>query len=188
MRKILFVQNVSLDGFIEDSQGNFDWTMPSEELHWHYNELEKNVDINFYGRRLSETMDYWLTAHENPDAPDVEIDFANAWLKTERIVFSKTLEKVEGNASIRREVDLDEIRKLKNQPGNLLMVGGAGLASTFIKHGLVDEFRVYIYPVIIGGGKPMFQVEKKINLKLIEKKEFEGGIVMLRYQLQNQQE
>lgn len=186
MRKILFIQNVSLDGFIEDSEGKIDWTTPPDELHWHFNELEKNVDINFYGRRMSEAMDYWLTADQNPDAPDVEIDFAKAWRKTERIVFSKTLKKVEGNASIRREVDPEEIRKLKDQPGNLLMVGGPGLASTFIKHGLVDEFRVYIYPVVIGGGKPMFQVEKKLNLEFIEPKIFEGGIVMLRYQLQKE--
>lgn len=79
MRKILFVQNVSLDGFIENSEGKINWTMPPEELRWHFNELEKNVDINFCGRRMSETMDYWLTADQNPDAPEVEIDFAKAW-------------------------------------------------------------------------------------------------------------
>lgn len=183
MRKILYVQNVSLDGFIEDSDGKIDWSIPSEELHWHFNELERNVDINFYGRRLSETMDYWLTADQNPEAADVERDFAEAWRKTERIVFSKTLEKVEGNASLRREVDPDEIQKLKNQPGNLLMVGGAGLASTFIKHGLVDEFRVYIYPVVLGSGKPMFQIEKKLNLTFVESQTFSGKIMMLKYQL-----
>lgn len=182
MRKIIYVQNVSLDGFIEDSEGNFDWSMPSEELHWHFNELEKNVDINFYGRRLSETMDYWLTADQNPDASEIEIDFAKAWQKTERIVFSKTLEKVEGNASLRREVDPDEIRRLKNAPGNLLVVGGAGLASTFIKHGLVDEFHVYIHPVVNGGGKPMFSIQQKLDLKFIESQAFSGGIVMLKYQ------
>ncbi|MDX1642670.1 MAG: dihydrofolate reductase family protein, partial [Balneolaceae bacterium] len=113
-------------------------------------------------------------------------DFAKAWRKTERIVFSKTFEKVEGNASIRREVDPGEIRKLKNQSGNLLLVGGAQLASTFIKNSLVDEFRLYIHPVVIGSGKPMFQIEEKINLKFVEEKIFEGGIVMLRYQLQTQ--
>lgn len=185
MRKILYVQNVSLDGFIEDSEGKIDWSVPSEELHRHFNELEKNIDINFYGRRMSQTMDYWLTANQNPDASDVELDFAKAWLKTERIVFSKTLKKVTGNASIRREVDPEEIRKLKDQPGNLLAVGGAGLASMFIKHELVDEFHVYIHPVVLGGGKPMFRVEKELNLKFIEKREFSGGVVMLRYELQN---
>lgn len=183
MRKLLFVQNVSLDGFIEDSEGKIDWTTPTDELHRHFNELEKNVDINFYGRRMSEAMDYWLTADQNPNTPDVEIDFAKAWRKTERIVFSKTLEKVEGNASIRREVDPDEIRKLKNQPGNLLTVGGAGLASTFIKHGLVDEFHVYIYPIALGSGKPMFQVTKRLHLQFIQKREFSGEVIMLRYQL-----
>lgn len=183
MRKILYVQNVSLDGFIEDSEGKIDWSVPSEELHWHFNNLEKNIDINFYGRRLSETMDYWLTADQNPDASEVELDFAKAWLQTERIVFSKTLQKVEGNATIRREVDPDEIRRLKDQPGTQLAVGGAGLAATFIRHELVDEFHVYIHPVVIGRGKPMFQIEKKLNLTLLEKREFSCGVVMLRYQL-----
>lgn len=185
MRKIVYAQLVSLDGFIEDSDGKIDWTKPSDELHWHFNELEKNVDINFYGRRVSQAMDYWLTADQNPDAPDVEIDYAKAWQKNERIVFSKTLDKVRGNASIRHEVDPDEIRKLKNQPGNLLTVGGAGLASTFIKYGLVDEFRVYIHPVVLGGGKPMFPIQQKLNLKFIESQTFSGGIIMLKYQLKS---
>lgn len=183
MRKIIYVQNVSLDGFIEDSEGKIDWSVPSEELHWHFNELEKKIDINFYGRRLSETMDYWLTADQNPDATKFEIDFAKAWQKAERIVFSKTLKKVQGNASIRREVDPGEIRKLKNQPGKFMAVGGANLASTFIEHNLVDEFRVYIHPIVLGSGKPMFPIQQKLDLEFVDSQAFSGGIVMLKYQL-----
>lgn len=185
MRKIIYAQLVSLDGFIEDSEGKIGWTKPTDELHWHFNELEKNIDINFYGRRMSEVMDYWLTADENPNASEVEIDYAKAWQKTERIVFSKTLENVEGNASIRREVDPDEIRKLKNQPGNILTVGGATLASTFIKYDLVDEFRVYIHPIALGKGKPMFPIQEKLDLEFIESQTFSGGIIMLKYQLKS---
>lgn len=182
MRKIIYAQLTSLDGFIEDSRGKIEWTMPSDELHWHFNDLEKNVDINFYGRRTSEAMDYWLTADQNPDAPEVEIDYAKAWQKTERIVFSKTLKNVKGNASIRRGVDPEEIQKLKNKPGKNMAVGGANLASTFIRHGLVDEFRVYIHPVVLGSGKPMFPIHEKLDLKFMESQIFPGEVVMLKYQ------
>ncbi|MEX2601204.1 MAG: dihydrofolate reductase family protein [Balneolaceae bacterium] len=183
MRKIIYAQLVSLDGYIEDRNGRIDWTKPGEELHRHFNEMERNLDINFYGRKMSEVMDFWLTADQNPDLQDYEIEYARLWQETERIVFSKTLDKVEGNAQIRREVNPDEIRELKSQPGNHLGVGGAGLASTFIKHGLVDEFRLYIHPVAIGGGKPMFPIGEKLDLEFVETETFPGGVVMATYRL-----
>ncbi|MEX0647943.1 MAG: dihydrofolate reductase family protein [Balneolaceae bacterium] len=184
MRKIIYAQLVSLDGFIEGPDGKIDWTEPGEELHRHFNELEKNTDINFYGRRLSEVMDFWLTADKNQDLKEYEREYARLWQETERIVFSKTLDKVEGKAEIRREVDPEEINKLKNQPGKDMAVGGAGLASVFIKHGLVDEFQLYIHPVIVGGGKPMLpKMEQKINLDLVEIREFSCGVIMLKYQI-----
>lgn len=187
MRKIIYAQLVSLDGFIEGPDGKIDWTKPVEELHRHFNDLEKNLDINFYGRGMSEVMDFWLTADQNPDLKDHELEYARLWKDTERIVFSKTLDKVEGKAQIRREVDPDEIIKLKKQPGKDMAVGGAGLASTFIKHGLVDEFRLYIHPVIVGGGKPMFPVNEKVNLKLVETRTFSGDVVMLKYHQEKQE-
>ncbi len=181
MRKIIYAQLASLDGYIEDKDGKIDWTKPGEELHRHFNELEKNLDINFYGREMSEAMDFWLTADQNPDLKDYEHEYARLWRDTQRIVFSKTLEKVEGNTRIEREVDPEEIIKLKNQPGKDMTVGGADLASTFIKHGLIDEYRVYIHPVVLGSGKPMFPINKKLDLKFIESKTFSGNVVMLRY-------
>lgn len=181
MRKIIYAQLVSLDGYIEDQQGKIDWTAPKEELHRHFNELEKNLDINFYGRRMSEAMDFWLTADENPDLKEYEIEYARLWQDTERIVFSKTLDNVEGNARLMREVNPDEIRNLKKQPGGDMAVGGANLASTFIKHGLIDEYRLYIHPVVLGGGKPMFPVEEKLELEFVESQIFSGRVVMLKY-------
>ncbi|MEX2457216.1 MAG: dihydrofolate reductase family protein [Balneolaceae bacterium] len=185
MRKIIYAQLTSLDGYIEDSDGKIEWTKPDEELHRHFNELEKNLDINFYGRGTSEAMDFWLTAEELPDLEEHEYEYARLWKETRRIVFSKTLDKIEGNAELRTEVNPDEIRELKNQPGGDLTVGGASLASTFIQLGLVDEFRVYIHPVAIGGGKPMFPIHQKLNLKFVESKTFHGGVMMLKYQLKN---
>lgn len=181
MRKIIYAQLVSLDGYIEDINGNIDWTAPGEELHRHFNKLEKSLDINFYGRRMSEAMDFWLTADQNPDLKEYEREYARLWKDTQRFVFSKTLDEVKGKAKLLREVDPQEIIKLKNQPGNDMAVGGANLASTFIKHNLVDEFRLYIHPVVLGGGKPMFPIDKTLNLEFVETEIFPGGIVMLKY-------
>lgn len=185
MRKIIYAQLTSLDGYIEDSDGKIGWTKPDEELHRHFNELEKNLDINFYGRGMSKAMDFWLTAGQVPDLKEYEYEYARLWQDTKRMVFSKTLDMVKGNAELRREVDPDEIGELKNQPGNNMAVGGANLASTFIKHGLVDEFRVYIHPVTVGGGKPMFPLRQKLDLKFVESKTFPDGVVMLKYQNKN---
>lgn len=182
MRKIIYAQLVSADGYIEDQDGKIDWTKPGEELHRHFNELEKNLDVNFYGRRMSEAMDFWLTADQNPELKDYEREYARLWQQTQRIVFSKTLDKVEENARLLREVDPNEIRRLKNKPGKNMAVGGADLAATFIKHGLVDEFRLYIHPVVLGGGKPMFPVDQKLELQFMESQSFPGGVVMLKYQ------
>lgn len=183
MRKIIYAQLTSLDGYIEDAEGKIGWTKPDEELHRHFNELEKNLDLNFYGRGMSEAMDFWLTADQLPDLKEYEYEYARLWQETQRIVFSKTLDEVNGNAELKREFDPEEVRQLKNQPGKDIGVGGANLASTFIKHGLVDEFQVYIHPVAIGGGKPMFPINEKLDLEFVESQDFSGGVVMLKYRI-----
>jgi dihydrofolate reductase len=185
MRKIIYAQLTSIDGYIEDADGNIGWTKPDEVLHRHFNDLEKNLELNFYGRGMSEAMDYWLTADRLPDLEPYEYEYARLWNETKRMVFSTTLETVHGNAVLRRNVDVDEILDLKNQPGMNMSVGGANLASAFIQHGLVDEIRVYIHPVILGGGKPMFPFQKEIKLNFVESKLFPGNVVMLNYQLKN---
>lgn len=182
MGRIIYAQLVSLDGYIEDADGKIGWTKPDEELHRHFNELERNMDINFYGRGMSEAMDFWLTADQLPDLKEYEYEYARLWKETHRIIFSQTMDEVKGNAELRKEVDADEIRELKNQPEKNMGVGGASLASTFIKHGLIDEFRVYIHPVTVGGGKPMFPAGEQLNLELVETQTFSGGMVMLKYQ------
>jgi len=132
---------------------------------------------------MSEAMDFWLTAEKQSGLEDYELEYARLWKKTKRIVFSKTLKEIKGNAELRREVNPDEIQELKNQPRGNMTVGGANLASTFIKHGLVDEFRVYIHPVTVGSGKPMFPDGQKSDLEFVESQIFSGGVVMLKYQL-----
>jgi dihydrofolate reductase len=177
--------SVSLDGFIEAANGDLSWSVPDEELHKHFNDLEARTDTNFYGRGLYENMAaYWPTADENPEASEVEIEYARIWKSKPKIVFSKTLDQVGWNSRLVRENIAEEVNKLKEQPGKAMMsVGGAGLASTFMQLGLIDEYWLYIHPVILGDGKPMFgHLQDKINLQFVETRTFGSGVVLLRYE------
>lgn len=183
MRKIIFAETVSIDGFIEDRDGKIDWTVPSEELHRHFNERENEIDTHLYGRRVYETMRYWETADQDKSIPGYMREYSRIWKKQKKVVFSKTLNAVDKNYSLLNEVVPEEIIKWKNQPGKNMFVGGAGLASTFLNHDLVDEIRLYITPNILSGGKPMFSVQQKLDLEFVESKTFPGGVVMLKYHL-----
>lgn len=183
MGRLIFAMNVSLDGFIEGLDGDLNWTNPDVELHQHFNDLERSVGLMLYGRRLYENMAaYWPTAAENPAALPVEIEYAHIWTSTPKIVFSTSLDQVDWNSRLVREIDAEEIRRLKAQPGGYLSVGGAGLASSFSQLGLIDEYWIYIHPVILGQGKPMFgELQERINLQLMETFIFKSGVVRLRY-------
>jgi len=183
MRKVIYAMSVSLDGFIEATNGDLRWADPDEELHKHFNDQETMIDIHFYGRRLYENMAaYWPTADENPSAPRVEIEYARIWKDMKKIVFSKTLKKVDWNSQLVSENIAEEVNRLKAQPGRDMSVGGAGLASAFMQLGLIDEYCLYVYPVILGGGKPMFpQLRDRIGLKLVETRTFGSAVVLLRY-------
>jgi dihydrofolate reductase len=185
MRKIIYALLVSLDGFMEGPNGELAWSEPGPELHKHFNDLylTGEIDTSLYGRRLYEIMaSYWPTVNEDSDVPDVEKEFARTWKKIPKTVYSTTLDEVHWNARLAREVDPDEIRRLKQQPGNKIEVGGAGLASVFMKHGLVDEFWLYIHPVILGAGKPVFPAGLGIKLTLMDTLTFPCKVVRLRYE------
>jgi dihydrofolate reductase len=177
--------SVSLDGFIEDRNGDLNWSYPDEDLHKHFNDLESTIDLHLYGRRLYENMAaYWPTADENPSAPRVEIEYARIWKSMPKIVFSKTMDQVGWNSRLVRGNIAEEVNRLKEQPGKDMSVGGAELASTFMQLGLIDEYWLYVHPVVLGGGKPMFRpLHIKINLLLVETRRFGSGVVLLRYQL-----
>ena len=182
MRKLIYSMGVSLDGFIAGPDGEIDWSAPDEELHRFHNQQTREMGAHLYGRRLYEVMTYWETADENPSAPEHELEFARIWKATPKIVFSKTLETVEGNATLVRDSVAEEVAKLKEQPGKDLAVGGAGLASTFIKLGLIDEYRLFLSPVVLGGGTPYFPaLDERINLELVETKTFGSRVVYVRY-------
>jgi len=182
MRKLIYSMGVSLDGFIAGPDGDIDWSAPDEELHRFHNRQAREVGAHLYGRRLYEVMTYWETADENSSAPEHELEFARIWKDTPKVVFSKTLEKVEGNARLVRDGVAEEVTKLKEQPGKDLAVGGAGLASTLMKLGLIDEYRLFISPVVLGAGTPYFPtLDERINLELVETQTFGSRGVYVRY-------
>jgi dihydrofolate reductase len=183
MRKLIYSMTMSLDGFIAGPDGDFAALgEPDEELHRFHNQRVREVGAQLLGRRLYETMLYWETADQDPSAPEYVLEFARIWKGIPRIVFSKTLEKVEGNATLVRDGVAEEVAKLREQPGKDIAVGGAGLASTCIELGLVDEYQVFVSPVVVGGGTPFFPaLEERIDLELVETRTFGSRVVYLRY-------
>jgi dihydrofolate reductase len=181
-RSVIYSMGVSLDGFIAGPDGDFDWAAPDEELHRFHNEQTLELGAHFCGRRLYETMVYWETADENPSAAEYELEFARIWKRLPKIVFSTTLERVEGNARLARAGVAEEVAALKEQPGKDLAVGGAGLAATFAKLGLIDEYRLFVSPVVVGGGTPFFPaLDERIDLELVETRTFGSRVVYERY-------
>ncbi|WP_329588197.1 dihydrofolate reductase family protein [Streptomyces sp. NBC_01005] len=183
MRKIVLMASVSLDGFMEGPDREIDWHVVDDELHRHFNELLGTMGGFLEGRVTYQLMeDYWPTADSDPSATETEAEFAGIWRETPKIVFSRTLEHAGRNATIRREVDAEEIRALKAQPGGDLCLGGADLAATFMRLDLVDEYRIYVHPVLIGRGKPLFPASaSRTALRLTETREFGNGVVLLRH-------
>jgi dihydrofolate reductase len=152
MRKLIYSMGVSLDGFIAGPGGEIDWSAPDEELHRFHYQQARELGAHLCGRRLYEEMLYWETAHENPSAAEPELEFARIWQDLPKVVFSKTLEKVEGNARLIRDGVAEEVARLKEGSGKDLAVGGAGLAATLIELRLVDEYRPFVSPVVLGRG------------------------------------
>lgn len=187
MRKVIYSPMVSLDGFTAGPSRNLDWHIIDEELHSFINDQQSTIDTYLFGRRMYEVMTYWDTAEADPSNPEFVLEFARIWKNIYKIVFSKTLEHVQGNATLSRGNIVEEIAKLKAAPGKDMSVGGATIAATLRQFGLIDEYQLFIHPVILGGGTPMFQVsDSPIRLQLIETHIFHSGVVMLRYQPTNQ--
>jgi dihydrofolate reductase len=182
MRKLIYSMGVSLDGFIAGPHGEIDWSAPDEELHRFHNEQTRELGVHLCGRRLYEVMVYWETADQDPAAAEHEREFARIWQQTPKVVFSRTLDRVEGNARLVGDDVAAEVAELKRQPGKDLAVGGADLAATLISHGLVDEFGLFVSPVILGAGTPFFRaVETRLDLELLETRTFGSRVVYLRY-------
>jgi dihydrofolate reductase len=182
VRKVIYSMGVSLDGFIAGPDGEIDWSAPDDELHRLHNEQTRELGAHLCGRRLYEAMVYWETAEENPSIGATELEFARIWKSLPKIVFSTTLEQVEGNARLATDSVAEEVARLKEQPGKDVAVGGAGLASSLTELGLIDEYRLFVSPVVLGGGTPYFPaLDQRIDLELVETQTFGSRVVYLRY-------
>ncbi len=174
--------NLSLDGFVEGPDGKFEWTRPDEEVHRFHNTMAQELGGFLYGRRIYETMAVWETMGADPAMPDYVREYARIWKAKPKIVFSTTLKEVGPNCRlVRGDIDA-EVTSLKQQPGADLGVCGPGLASTMERLGLIDEYRLVFFPVIVGGGKPYFPArDKATHLRLLDTRTFDCGAVYLRY-------
>ena len=182
MRSVIYLMNVSLDGFVEGPDGKFVWSRPDEEVHRFHNEIARDLGAFLYGRRMYETMAGWQTMDEDPSAPDYVVEFARIWKGKPKIVFSTTLQRVGENCRLVRGDPGAEVSRLKQQLGGDLAVSGPGLASTLARLGLIDEYRLVAYPVLVGSGKSYFPaLDRQTPLRLLETRMFQSGAVYLRY-------
>jgi len=179
MGRLIYSTIASLDGYIEDRNGKFDWAAPDEEVHRFVNEVERPIGTYLYGRRMYETMLFWESVHDQADHIQ---DYAEIWQAADKIVYSKTLDLVSSKrARIERDFEPDAVRRLKS--GGDISVGGAALASQALRAGLVDEYQTFIAPVVVGGGKRALPDDVHLELELLDERRFGNGTVYLRYRV-----
>ena len=182
MAKLIYSAITSLDGYVADEDGNFDWAAPDEEVHTFLNDLERSVGTYLYGRRIYQVMDVWETDHTLADHSPVTLDFAQIWQAADKIVYSKTLETVSTTRTrIERDFDPEVVRQMKARAGRDISVGGPELAAQAIKAGLVDEWHLFVTPIVVGGGKRSLPDDVRVKLELLDERRFEGGVVHLHY-------
>jgi dihydrofolate reductase len=180
---LVLQMSVSLDGYFEGPHGELDWHLVDEELHGHFNEVLGAMDAFIDGRVTYELMaGYWPTADADPDAPPTVAEFARIWREMPKLVYSRTLQHADWNSTIVREVDPQAIRELKERSRGDLAIGGAQLAAAFREHDLIDELRLYVVPVVLGAGRPLFPPGgPRLDLRPVETRTFGNGVVLLRY-------
>lgn len=182
MGRLIYFTIASLDGFIEDDEGRFDWGAPDEEVGAFANEFERSIGTQLYGRRMYEIMLFWETVHVDDTDPVSIREFAEMWKASEKIVFSRTLKSASsGNTRIEREFDPEVVANLKRSSERDLSVAGAELAGQAIKAGLVDELQLLVVPKIVGGGKPWLPKSLRVDLELLDTRRFASGFIFLRY-------
>jgi dihydrofolate reductase len=185
MVKLIYTVITSLDGYIEDEDGNFDWAAPDEEVHEFVNDLDRSAGTHLYGRRLYETMVFWETAQMLADQPPVIYDYATLWQAADKIVYSRTLDAVSSaRTRIERDFDPETIRQLKLASERDITVGGSALAAQAMVAGLVDELHFFVTPIVVGGGKPSLPDHCRVKLHLLDERRFRSGVVHLHYRTQ----
>jgi dihydrofolate reductase len=186
MAKLIYVANVSLDGYIEDAQGSFGWTAPIDEVFTFITELVRPIGTYLYGRRLYETMAVWETQPALAAESELMADFADLWQAADKIVYSTTLQVVStANTRLERRFNPDSVREMKTSAASDLTVGGSTFAARAFNDGLVDECQLFVYPVLVGEGKSAFPSRARIQLDLLEERRFDNGVVNLRYHIRS---
>jgi dihydrofolate reductase len=181
MAKLIYAAITSLDGYVEDEGGNFDWAVPDEEVHTFVNDLVRPAGTYLYGRRMYETMVAWETM-PTAGQPPFARDFAEIWQAADKIVYSKTLKTVSSaRTRIERDFDPEAVRQMKELTGRDITVGGADLAAQAIKAGLVDEYHLIVSPIVVGGGKQSLPNNVLLRLELLAERRFGNGVVHLHY-------
>jgi dihydrofolate reductase len=184
MANLIYVTNVSLDGYIEDEYGSFDWTEPDDELFAFITDLVRPVGTYLYGRRLYDSMAVWETDPALPAQSELMGEFANVWQAADKVVYSTTLDAVPtAKTQLERTFDPDSVRDMKASATSDLTVGGAKLAAHAFKAGLIDECHLFVYPVLVGGGKPSLPSDTRAELELLDERRFSNGVVYLRYRI-----
>ena len=185
MRSVIYSMSVSLDGYIAGRDGSFDWTTPAEEVFRFWTDQTRELAAHVMGRRLYETMLYWETADQHQSLDVDSREWTSVWNPLPKVVFSTTLSAVEGNARLASGGLVEEIERLRREPGNGdIGIGGATLAGEAARLGLIDEFRPVVYPVVLGGGIPFYpQGDRRLDLELIESRTFSSRAVYSRYRV-----
>ncbi|MFI6812502.1 dihydrofolate reductase family protein [Nonomuraea sp. NPDC050328] len=185
MRSVTYSMGVSLDGYIVGPDGTFDWTAPQPDVFRFWLEDIRHVGVHLLGRRLYETMVYWETAEQEDSLSEDEREWAALWKALPKVVFSTTLEAVQGNARLRSGGLKEEIERLRAEPGEgEIAIGGAGLAAEAAEADLIDEYRAMVYPVLVGGGIPFFPRQgRRVDLELVETRSFSSKVVYLRHRV-----
>ncbi len=183
MARLIYSALASLDGYVEDDRGGFEWAAPDDEVHAFVNDLERPIGTYLYGRRMYETMVYWETVASG-DQPTVGSDFAQVWRAADKIVYSRSLQAPSSaRTRIERSFDPREIRRLKESSARDITIGGATLAGEAFAADLVDEFHLFLTPIVVGGGKRALPADTRVRLELLDERRFRSGVVYLRYAL-----
>jgi len=186
MAKLIYASNVSLDGCTEDARGAFDWAPPDDEVFASITDVMRSAGTYLYGRRMYDTMAVWETEPALAEQSDLTRDFAHAWQAADKVVYSTTLAAAStANTRLERHFDPGAVHDLKAAAGSDLLVGGPNLAAQAVKAGLVDEFDLFIWPVVLGGSKPALPTDTRAELELLDERRFGNGVVNLRYRVKS---
>ncbi len=182
MGRLIYAANISLDGFLEDESGSFDWSVPDEDVHAFWNEHERQIGTSLYGRGMYETMRVWERDDWLADEPAVVREYAAIWRDTDKVVFSSSMADVStARTRIEPTFEPEAVRHLKRTSGADLSIGGAGIAAEAFRHGLVDELVLLLCPVVVGGGKPALPQGVRLDLELLDQRRFANGVIYVRY-------